>query len=572
MAGDGAGGVAPRQGEGSLPTGRVLGDNARPDMIARPEEAPSGPRLRVVSVNDVYALDNLPRLASLVRHHATDDPADAMIVVVAGDFLAPSILSSLDYGRGMVDCLGAVGVTHVIFGNHEDDIPLPELRERVRELSATWIATNVRGFDPPLPAHAIVEVAGNRTVRVGLVGVVMDDATAYRGKPFGGADVAPANPAATREARILLAQGCAGVVAITHQSVADDRALALAQQDPRFLAIIGGHEHVVTDESVALTPILKAGMDAAHAVIVDFTWPRDRPAAGAPDLPATTTRIEDVAPYPEDAGVRARVDGHMRCVRDLEAATLVKLAPGEALSSVGARAAQTSLGTLVCSRLRDALGAEACVYNGGGIRAGRAYHGRLTYGDVKAELPFDNEVVVVSLPGRVLREAVAASRARAPAESGAFLQIDDRMATGASGRDLVSVAGAPLDDDRVYAVALVRELLVGMDHIEPLVRFAHEHPEKVPPAGSGREVKVVLVDAFSVALWRQLGGFDAVDADHDGKVTEPELEAAVAKMTAEAPSHVTADLVMHALDADHDQVISRADAETVEGRPAPEGE
>ena len=116
----------------------------------------------------------------------------------------------------------------------------------------------------------------------------------------------------------------------------------------------------------------------------------------------------------------------------------------------------------------------------------------------------------------------------------------------------------------------MRELLTGMDHIEPLVRFAREHPEKIPHAGSGREVKVVLVDAFSVALWRQLGGFDAVDADHDGVVTEPEVEAAVARMTAEPPSHLTADLVMHALDADHDQVISRTDAETAE-RPPGEG-
>jgi hypothetical protein len=72
------------------------------------------------------------------------------------------------------------------------------------------------------------------------------------------------------------------------------------------------------------------------------------------------------------------------------------------------------------------------------------------------------------------------------------------------------------------------------------------------------------VDAFSVALWRQLGGFDAVDTDHDGVVTEPEVEAAVARMTAEPPSPVTADLVMHALDLDHDQVISRTDAEAAE--------
>ena len=92
------------------------------------------PKLRIVSVNDVYALDNLARLRSLVRHHAERDPANVLLVVLAGDFLAPSLLSSIDAGRGMVECLNAVGFTHVILGNHEDDIPPDELRSRLTEL------------------------------------------------------------------------------------------------------------------------------------------------------------------------------------------------------------------------------------------------------------------------------------------------------------------------------------------------------------------------------------------------------------------------------------------------------
>ncbi|XXY50940.1 hypothetical protein WME91_07315 [Sorangium sp. So ce269] len=52
--------------------------------------------------------------------------------------------------------------------------------------------------------------------------------------------------------------------------------------------------------------------------------------------------------------------------------------------------------------------------NGGGIRGGRAYRERFTYGDLKAEVPFSNEVVVT---------------ARAPAQHAGYLEIDDRMAT-----------------------------------------------------------------------------------------------------------------------------------------------
>jgi len=180
-------------------------------------------------------------------------------------------------------------------------------------------------------------------------------------------------------------------------------------------------------------------------------------------------------------------------------------------------------------------------------------------------VPFDNEVVVARLPGGVLRDAVAVSRAHAPAESGGFLQVDDGMRVDERSHRVTHVAGALLEPDRDYRVAIVRELLLGMDHIEPLVAFGREHPDRIPPAGSGREIKLALVGSFARSLWRHLGGFAAIDADHDGVVTEAEIEAALARSTAEAPSPITAQLVLGALDASHDGVVSREEARDVDG-------
>jgi 2',3'-cyclic-nucleotide 2'-phosphodiesterase (5'-nucleotidase family) len=520
--------------------------------------------VRIVSFNDVYALDSLPRLKNLVRHHAEVDPADAFAVVLAGDFLAPSLLSSLDGGRGMVDCLNAVGVTHVVLGNHEDDVPIDELKKRIDELNATWIASNLRDFEPALPRHAVLEARSDReTLRVGLLGVVMDDPAVYRDRPFGGAATERPNEAARREAALLLGEErCDFVVAITHQPMADDRDLARAQREPPFPVIVGGHEHVVIVERVEDTWIVKAGQDAAHAAVIDLTWTGE----GAPSV---TVRVEAAAEYPEDAALRARVESHMAKVHALEGVTLLSLKPGEELSSVGTRSRQTSMGTLVCSRLRDAVGAEACLFNGGGIRASREYGRRVTYGDIKAEMPFDNEIVVVRLPGRVVREAVAGSRAQAPLESGGFLQVDDGMTVTGADHRVTTIAGAPLDEDRDYRVAVVRELLLGMDHIEPLARYAAAHPERLPAVGSGREAKLVLVDAFSLSLWRGLGGFDAVDANHDGVVTGEELTSALSRTTSQPASPITAELVMHAVEHGPLHPITREEAEAVDAADRP---
>jgi 2',3'-cyclic-nucleotide 2'-phosphodiesterase (5'-nucleotidase family) len=60
---------------------------------------------------------------------------------------------------------------------------------------------------------------------------------------------------------------------------------------------------------------------------------------------------------------------------------------------------------MFASGVRAALGVDACMINGGGIRGDRDYEGVFTYGDLEAELPFANEVVVASMPGRVVRDA-----------------------------------------------------------------------------------------------------------------------------------------------------------------------
>lgn len=516
------------------------------------------PILRIVSVNDVYSLENLPRLRSLVSHWRSAFPTDVLIVVLAGDFLAPSLLSSLDSGRGMVDCLNAVGVTHIVLGNHEDDLEPAELRSRLAELSPICLATNIRsGLD--LPKHDIIDVGDG--LSVGLVGVVMADPAVYRGKPFGAVELANANEAAIDEARKLLASGCAAVIPITHQSIADDRALAEAQRKPPFPAIIGGHEHTPMLVEVGGTWIVKAGTEATKAVITEIAW--SSPGA----VPSVTTRLDDVERYPEDLSLRGRVDMHMSRVRELATATLLRL-HGEQLSSVGTRSRQTSFGTLICSRLRDALHAEACLFNGGGIRGSRTYTERLTYGDVEAEVPFDNEVVVVTMKGRVVYEAVAASRAKTPVESGGFLQVDDRMVV--EGATVVAIDGAPIELDRDYKVALVHELLLGLDNIDPLVRWAKENPALVPPAGSGREPKMLLVQSFAIAIWRELGGFDAVDTDKDDRITAADVAAAVVRLhPSQAPSPVLADLVVRAVDLDADRVISRQDAEALHAAGGP---
>ena len=531
-------------------------------------EIQRGPSLRIVCLNDVYTLENLPRFVNLVRHHRQTAPADRFLLTLAGDFVGPSMLSSLDKGRSMIECLNAMGVTHVIFGNHEDDIELEDLQKRVREFSGVWLSTNLSDFDPKLPRHDLIvlEQPTGRTVKVGLVGAVMDDPTVYRRKPFGGAPIAPLAASVLAEtAKLVRDEGVACVIPLTHQDLQDDRVLAQTKIDPPFPVIIGGHEHKIYLEHYGKTWLVKAGCDAAHAVILDLEWPAQKPSKGA-DLPIVKMTLDDVARYPEDPDLRALVNRRMLAVKELEAATLLPLAENVVLSSIGSRLHQTSVGTLLCSRIRDALSAEGCLLNGGGVRGNREYRGAFTYGNLKAELPFDNEVVVVELSGSALQEAIVFSRSQAPVESGGYLQVDDRIEASEDQKRIISVAGQPFDPDRLYKIAIMRNLMIGMDHIDPLVDYAKNHPTRLPPEGSGRDIKMVLVDAFSVSLWQQLGQFAGIDSDGDGSVSASELAHAVSRVTAQPASPITVDLVMKAVDQNHDGVISEDESAALHRR------
>ncbi len=501
--------------------------------------------LGLIAVNDVYSLEHLPRLATLIAHHRASGKADRWLVVLAGDFVAPSVLSSLDGGKRMVECLNAVGVTHVVFGNHEDDVPASELSSRVREFRGVWLGTNVHGFEPALKPADVIEVGGRR---VGLVGVVMDDPNVYRRPPFGGAKLEHPNEVVVREAaRLRREERCDTVIAITHQWLRDDRLLAATGVVP---LILGGHEHDPHLERTEHAVLSKSGMDAVNAAVITVTLSTP---------PKVEVTHELVAPYAEDVTLRARVDEANAFIERLSGAVLVpKLS--SPISSEGGRSRQTTMGTFVCSTLREALGADAALFNGGGMRGSETHHDVFTLGDLQNELPFDNEVVLTTLSGALIKDAVAYSRRLAPRGDGGFLHVDDRVTVGADGRTVTHVANAPLDEAREYRVAVPRGHLLGLDRIEPFLRLARERPEAIPPSGSGKPPRLILLEAFVRARVAALGGFEAIDVDHDGRVTRADLARAMEQAAGAPPSESTVSLVLATLDVNHDQVITSDEA------------
>ena len=105
-------------------------------------------------INDVYEIaplnngkeGGMARIASLKKELLKQSPNT--FLVVAGDFVSPSVYNSLQYqgkavrGKQMVEALNAAGLDFAVFGNHEFDIREAELQDRIDESSFRWISTN----------------------------------------------------------------------------------------------------------------------------------------------------------------------------------------------------------------------------------------------------------------------------------------------------------------------------------------------------------------------------------------------------------------------------------------------
>src|SRR5690606_931739 len=216
----------------------------------------SAAQITLLHFNDAYdlppvdeELGGFDRLATLIDQYRAQHPN--ALVLFAGDLISPSLASSVFYGSQMIQGMNVIGVDYAAFGNHEWDFGDAVLQERIAESEFTWLSTNVlwrMGLYPGTQTTALVEVDG---VKVGLVGLVS------RGEETRCVDpIVAARIGAER----LKAQGAEVIVALTHLTIAEDRALLAAV--PEIDVVLGGHDHDVTTEWVGRQFISKAGSEA----------------------------------------------------------------------------------------------------------------------------------------------------------------------------------------------------------------------------------------------------------------------------------------------------------------------
>ena len=482
---------------------------------------PSEAKLTVVHVTDIYTLANFASIKTLLaemRQKMCDNQysANKVISILTGDFLAPYLLSSIDQGAGMMNAIAKTPIDFLTWGNHEADIDHRAVCEHVKSFPGIWLNTNMQDHEAMKyqePFH-VVEVSspdGSNKRRIGLVAVLSHEKALYaQFKPpgaFGGATIK--DPWDTLAEYKELLEGpeynCDVVLPLQHMYVPDDHKTCELFDFP---VVLSGHDHHRVDEIVRGTRLLKPGLDAVYATILDISWDDDLECT-KPTINARFVKCDEWEPDPELDLENVKAYDALLPLRDTE---LARVPPTfEPLSSVNSRGKVTTMGRFICSLIRSSLNVsrrqrahlvDAVILMGGNIRGGIDYSlgSFFSLEALEAEIKANEAIAVIEIPGWVLAEGIEATHAGDPIPG--WMQYDSGIRQDSDGR-VTHVADQPLERDRIYRVATkTGDLTNGQS--EPLTVYFKAHPELFPAKGAYVNIHAELMSYFARNVWRKI--------------------------------------------------------------------
>ena len=401
-----------------------------------------------------------------------------VLLLHAGDFLFPSLLSRRYHGEQMVEVLNLLAWTRsagtgtradidphmiVVFGNHEFDEGTCSdgarfLRKNVANSRFFWLHSNIIFADcfgskaeagGRLRREAEVVTVGG--VRIGVFGITTSMAWPDYVRGFDRGLVT-----ARRQSARLREQKADVVVALTHLDKAEDKKILDTLRDEGPDLIVGGHDHekmaepvkwkttvraaseglVTKHEESSQRFVYKADADARTASVITITVSDDSPIA----VHHRWVQLTDaVAPHPEVqdkvAGWLARHEQEfcqelVREGKGKDPTTCLKQPLGkvEAVPLVGEestiRRTEASLGNWLTDVMRKACGADVAFINAGSLRLNQdlPVGTILRRRHIEELFAYPTKLRVLTLTGAQLRQVVDHAVQEWPG-SGRWLQV-----------------------------------------------------------------------------------------------------------------------------------------------------
>ncbi len=466
--------------------------------------------ITIIGTNDLHGhIDRLPEFAGYVNNvRKARDKDGAVLLIDAGDMFQGTLESNQVEGASVVDAYNAIGYAAAAIGNHEFDYgPIGDvdpktagvdlrgaLKARAAQAKFPFLNANVTESDqnigwPNVVPSVLVKACG---ISIGIIGVTSIDTPHTTAKAnFVGLGIQPLLASVTDQARALRKRGAAVIIVSAHAGGAcksRENPLALesceahseiftlaAQLETGLVdVIVAGHTHQAVAHKVAGIPIIESFARGQAFGRVDLT------------IDAVTQKValsrvfkpQSICKRHNNKGDRAESDDNAiaTCettpyegadvVPDAAVATVVNDAVARASlkrnEPIGVHAPETlkagysnesALGNLLADLIRDTTqGADIGVMNGGGIRS-HLPQGNLIYGQLYEIMPFDNRLVTLKLPARLIKKMLLRSlKSTKGIVSVSSFEASARCEGNKLEIDLRTRAGEDVKDDTVLTV------------------------------------------------------------------------------------------------------------------------
>lgn len=374
--------------------------------------------IQILLVNDVYigepmenGLGGIARLTTLRRQLEAKVPTKMML---AGDFIFPSLLSKYYKGSHIIEYFNTAGLDYATYGNHEFDDSRQTLQNRIAQSQFKWTSANCMSADgTPIPGVSPWDTVTISGVKFGLVGV-----TVLQVYPRW---IKCSSPDSALRATIpkLKSAGAEIIIGLTHVSLEADSTFLVNEPDIDF--ILGGHEHQRQALDIGNRFIVKADRNAQSAQLItlekrDGRWIRSHKL------------IELDATIPSDPAAQTLVARWQDSLaKRIGRAQVIATSPVPIdVSNKPVRSRETTYGNLATDAMRAGTGAHVAAMIGGSMRYDDEIPaGPITNLQIESIYLFPDETRIATFPvtGGRLREILEHSISRGGAEFGGYLQL-----------------------------------------------------------------------------------------------------------------------------------------------------
>lgn len=435
----------------------------------------------IIQLNDVYEIAPIQggKFGGMARvetvHQDVLKENENTMLVLAGDFLSPSLLGTMKYngdrvrGKQMVEVMNAMNFDVVAFGNHEFDLSYTHLQERFNESTFEWISANVLHNNNGEQTHFYKMVDGEKKHMQDsyIKEFVNPDGTKFK---VGFISVClPSNPRSyvyygdmfeeIKRAHNEIKDKVDVVLGLTHASLAQDT--EIAKLLPNIPLIMGGHEHTNSYDKVGNVIIAKADANAKTAYIHRFEFdPTTKQVKFKSELKeindsiASDKRVEEVV-NKWQVVLKNKIQDVVPNPYEVIYTTSEPLDARE--STI--RSKQTNMGKIIAESMSLAYKnkVDCALVNGGSVRIDDVLKGKVNAVDIFRVLPYGGGIFKVNIKGSLLKEVLEFGKNAAG--TGAYLQrYNAEIVEG-----VWKVNNEPVNEQKIYSVAFSDYLLRGLD-------------------------------------------------------------------------------------------------------------